>query len=342
MYPKWKVDKTQLKHDVVITTRGGSWVRYPRNQVIKRLVLELWYMGFVLKSGLVKSDKYDLVVSIYPPVFFGFVSRLFLKSRSKHLIICLDIQGILAELPGTFVRRLIGKFIRFIEKKIYKKAHRIVFLSKDMRNFCVQKYLIPIERTAVCYPFEDISTQFRTDALKFFEGINKRVVYSGALGEKQAPSKIMKLFNKLTSLDPDIHCLVFSSGPLFEKLKRRNVNERILFMELVPQENLRELIEKSHIQLIPQEVGSGNAVLPSKLPNILSAGCGIVAITNKGNELAKILKNVQNAKIFYEWEYQDIALGILDLASDTSVSSKIKNDVSAFDVQKIIDVIDEL
>lgn len=339
LYPEWKPKAEVSQHHSVKTIRGGLSVKYSKSQVVKRLTLEFWFLLFIFKNALRRRNQYDLLVSVYPPVIFGFVSSLFMKKGKKNVVISHDIQGILASQEGSLFRKTVANIMKNIEKMVYRKADHIIFLSESMKNFCSENYGIETSKTSVFYPFEDVSKMQLTDDLKIFNNTERRIVYSGALGEKQAPDKIMKLYEMLTERDPDIHCYIFSSGPKFISLELRNTNPRIIFSDLVPLRNLRELIEKSVIQLIPQEVGTADAVLPSKLPNIISAGAGIVAITDKGNELETLLHKVEHSMIFYNWDYEKISSSVMNYLSANFTEDRAgisDKDRALFDADRLV------
>ena len=96
------------------------------------------------------------------------------------------------------------------------------------------------------------------------------MVYSGALGEKQNPFKLLSIFQKVVNKRDDICCHFFSNSPLVDTIKKKVTisNGNILFHDLVPEENLFELYQKSHLQVIPQRPGVSDGAIPSKLPNI--------------------------------------------------------------------------
>jgi colanic acid biosynthesis glycosyl transferase WcaI len=340
IYPEWKPKFENNKHPAVKTIRGGHAIKYSSSQVLKRLTLELWFLFFVLRNAIKFRNRYDLLISVYPPVFFGFVAGFFIPKGRRHVVISHDIQGILANQEGRLFRRSVAKIMRYIEKVVYRKADHIIFLSESMRNYCIDNYGIPISKTSIHYPFEDVSDMSCTNELDIFKDNEKRIVYSGALGEKQAPEKIIKLFVELTKKDPEFKCYVFSSGPKFNELQVENIHTRIIFSDLVPLRNLRELLEKSKLQLIPQEIGTADAVLPSKLPNILTAGAGVVAITDKGNELEYLLKKVNNSMVFHNWDYDVISDAILRCFADQvpcNVDNVMEDVVGLFNVNRLVE-----
>ena len=72
-YPEWIVTTYHCDAPIGIRVlRGGKHLRYPRSQVIRRLLLEIWFYFFSRKSIRKFGDRdIDLVIDIYPPNLFA-------------------------------------------------------------------------------------------------------------------------------------------------------------------------------------------------------------------------------------------------------------------------------
>jgi hypothetical protein len=80
------------------------------------------------------------------------------------------------------------------------------------------------------------------------------------------------------------------------------LNEDIYFHELVPLKNLRELYERSDIQIIPQQEGSSGGSLPSKLPNLVKSSCKLLLITDKDSEIQQLFEHYNLGGVVTEWK----------------------------------------
>ena len=83
-----------------------------------------------------------------------------------------------------------------------------------------------------------------------------------------------------------------------------NSNEQIIFNDLVEPESLGELLTRSDIQIVPQASGTSKGSLPSKVPNILSSGSMIFAITDENSELQELLSKQQGCVVSNSWDTQ--------------------------------------
>jgi len=168
-----------------------------------------------------------------------------------------------------------------------------VFLSDSMVERACSEYGINPNNTFVAYPFKTINSPKPANNLSdIFHPDFKHIVYSGALGEKQCPEQLLDLFLSVIRQRNDVQCHIFSRGPVFSRLQGAVGSEngkRIQFHDLVAEADLPELYRNSAIQIIPQAKGTSDGAIPSKLPNILSAGCPVFCIADAGSELHKIL-----------------------------------------------------
>jgi hypothetical protein len=47
VYPKWEVEPTDDQLGSILSIRGGSWLKFPSNMLLRRVILEMWYLQFV-------------------------------------------------------------------------------------------------------------------------------------------------------------------------------------------------------------------------------------------------------------------------------------------------------
>ena len=103
----------------------------------------------------------------------------------------------------------------------------------------------------------------------------KRVLlYSGNIGEKQGLECVIEAAERLASRT-DLVFLVVGEGAgkarLQEQAQQRNLSN-VVFAPLQPYEDLPALLASADCHLVIQKRGAADAVLPSKLTNILAVG----------------------------------------------------------------------
>jgi len=293
LYPDWKPRKTSSSLENVNIFRGGLFP-YPKAMVLRRFQLELGFMFHCIRYMLSKNrGDGDIIIPVFPPMLFFLAIFALLPTKANKIGIVHDVQGIMANVANSLMKSGLLAFIRYFEKKVFHKCDKLIFVSKSMAEKAITDYDLKPDKVVACYPFVNIDKSILTDDLApLFPAEKKHIVYSGALGEKQNPFELLKLFQSFVQTRDDTICHIFSRGPLVDELKEINhVNtDRIRFHDLVPEKNLYELYLRSDIQIIPQKPGTSEGSIPSKLPNILASGVPTFLIGDSHSDLANLVK----------------------------------------------------
>lgn len=291
VYPDWKAKKTVTTIEGATIRRGGGWLRFPKSMILRRMVLEIGFFLHTLRQLLFRRIC-GIIVPVFPPSLLFFMVSIFLPKSAKKIGIVHDIQGVMAIVSKGPLRRTMMQVVRFFEKRSFLACDKLVFVSKSMATRAIKDYHLDPLKIFVEYPFLTIESAELEDELSLlFDPDYKHIVYSGAIGEKQNPLKLLELYKAIVKRRADVCCHLFSRGPLYEKLMKTNcqVDKRIRFHDLVPEKNLYELYLRSVIQVIPQKEGTSEGAIPSKLPNLISAGVPIFGISEEGSELSEII-----------------------------------------------------
>ena len=293
LYPDWVPRHSEANLPGVRIHRGGLWMRYPRSNVLRRLVLELWYAGFALRHAWCLRKQVGLVIAILPPDLFLLPVSWLLPRSVPRVGIIHDVQGVMAISAASPLRRRVARLIGALEKRVFRCCDVLICLSTSMQRQLVQDYGIPADRCRIHYPFvtSDVSAGGGSLPEDMFPAGFLHVVYAGALGEKQMPWALLGFFRELCALRADVMCHIFSSGPFFEDLRGsgEGADERMQFHGLVADDALQALYASSTVQVIPQAGGTGAGAFPSKLPNLLAAGVPVFAICDPHSELATVI-----------------------------------------------------
>ena len=106
------------------------------------------------------------------------------------------------------------------------------------------------------------------------DGSRKVILYSGNIGEKQGLEIVIEAARALASRT-DLQFLIVGEGAgktrLMELAQTYGLNN-VRFAGLQPYEVLPSLLASADCHLVVQRRGAADAVLPSKLTNILAAG----------------------------------------------------------------------
>jgi colanic acid biosynthesis glycosyl transferase WcaI len=301
-YPGWKPVYSDVTLDHVSMTRGGLWVRYPASMIVRRLFLEIWFTFHVVWTIWRRPSEVDIVIAVFPPSLFFCLAPLILPSKARKVGIVHDFQAALGLAGGGFLRRQLQRLVRAVEKTSFRSCQTLIVLSNAMARRAVKEYGADRERLVVAYPFVSLKpTSFRQANLAhLFPEDYRHVVYSGALGKKQNPFELMRLFQAAAIRFPKVHFHIFSAGPIFDEICKMHLADPVgglVCHGLVPEADLEELYARSTVQVIPQMSGSADACLPSKLPNILASGCAVLAICEPDSELANLLHQCSDGSV---------------------------------------------
>jgi len=309
-YPEWQTRKTKVCLNDIKIIRGGSFLQYPKSMILRRMILEIGFAYHAVRKTLSRRAD-DIILPIFPPIlFFPFLNAI-LPKTTKKIGIVHDLLSVMGELAKGFPKKLVMKVTRILEKKAFEACDKLIFVSESMANKAIEEYSLNPKKISISYPFVTLEMKEATNALEnLFPPSYKHIVYAGAVGEKQNPISLLRVFQGIVQLRADVCCHIFSRGPLFDELVKRAEDnshnfERVFFHDLVADENLLELYLKSNIQIITQKQGSSEGAIPSKLPNIISAGVPIFVISDEGSELSLIVE-ASGIGRSTQWDFDDL------------------------------------
>lgn len=301
LYPAWQPDRSSVQLPGMHIRRGGGWLKYPGKPVLRRMLLESWFAIFAnLQLARLRHSAKRIVV-IFPPNLVATTLRLLLPKYTPIVGVVHDLQGVMAQRGDSALGRLLTRIILAIEGRAFRNCDRLIFLSHSMAERAIAVYGIARDRCAIHYPFLTLPATAPTVSDRLVAALpdgHTHVVYSGALGEKQNPDRLVWLMRELRARHANVRCSIFSAGPNFERLRAQpqpDVETRIQFQNLVPDDTLDELYARSTVQLLPQASGTSDGAIPSKLPNLLAAGVPIFAICDSQSEIVRVLKQAGDA-----------------------------------------------
>lgn len=333
-YPDWKIKKSTKQLKNIVINRGGLYVPFFGKQLIDRFILEISFLFFLFFQKSRTKHAFDNVVFVSPPSLSIFLLKTFKKAKQKVIIVH-DLQFIHLE---SKIKSL-AKIVFWFEKKFLSDATKVIFLSTEMKNYFDFSSNKRDVKTFVQLPFVNIKKK-QLDKLLLKQGVN--IVYSGALGAKQSPNKLMSLFDYVAKKEPDWNFYVISSGAHFKLINGKNNKKNIHFMPLVSVEELYQLYNESTIQIIPQAEGSSAGSLPSKLPNLIFSKTKILAITDFNSDLEAMLNKYPNSKVINNWEEKLFYKSVRALVKQKTYDSSKEIDEICTDYFSIDSLIDKI
>lgn len=200
-------------------------VRYSSN--IKRIFSMLVFMLRLIFFKFPKDDKPDIIYGSSPHLFAALGALILAKkNKAKYILEIRDLW------PETWVQMkiikkngIIHKFFLKLEKYLYKKADRIVFLGENF-NYILslgidRNKLYSVNNGVDLEEFDkDMSSPIKLNSEKF------NITYTGSIGVANNLDELLDLA-KLIDNDSIVFNIV-GHGPLKEHLENRIQEEKIL------------------------------------------------------------------------------------------------------------------
>ncbi|MFH7799499.1 colanic acid biosynthesis fucosyltransferase WcaI [Enterobacter cloacae] len=319
-YPEWKVGE-----------RYSSW-RYRREEgaatvwrcplyvpkqpsTLKRLI----HLGsFALSSFFPlmaqRRWKPDRIIGVVPTLFCTPGMRLLGKlSGARTLLHIQDYEvdamlglGMAGKGKGGKVAKLASAF----ERSGLHNVDYVSTISRSMMNKAQEKGVAP--EKVIFFPnwsevarFRDV-TDSDAQALRAELGLpddQKIILYSGNIGEKQGLENVIEAAQQLSE-HPWMFVIVGQGGgkARLEKMASERGLTNVKFFPLQSYEALPALLKMGDCHLVVQKRGAADAVLPSKLTNILAVGGNAVITAEAETELGQLCDSYPGIAVCVEPE----------------------------------------
>jgi len=327
-YPQWKIDSKY---------KGNKWFTETIQQVtVRRTPLYVTQkvnaknriiheFSFLISSKLHWFSslfrKYDVVISIYPPLIIGLFPLIYRLIHKKPWVFHIqDLQVDAAKELGMIKNPLILSLLFKLEKYFLRNSTRISSISPGMKRkilskgFPESKYLSLPNWVDTVF----IKPMPLEESLKFKLGFNpeeKIVLYSGNLGEKQGLEIIIQAAEQLKNTN-NLRFVIAGEGPAKTRLQEMATDKQlknIYFMSLMPYQDLPAFLNMADIHLVLQKKEASDLVLPSKLSTILSVGGVSVVSAVHGTTLYDLVMDNNLGKVIEPESATDLAGAINEL-----------------------------
>jgi colanic acid biosynthesis glycosyl transferase WcaI len=329
-YPDWKLPSdakgpfhrreqvdgvSVLRCPLYVPARPNAW----------RRVLHL--VSFALSSfpALLWQSRFkpDVLVLVAPTLFC--VPGAWLCSRLTGARSVLHVQDFEVDaLFGLGMGGQAGAFKRMalaMEQFLLRRFDRVSTISSGMMQRAVAKGVAP-ERLRFFPNWSEVSrfqNVARSPALLQRLGVNpanKVLLYAGNMGEKQGLELVLEAAQRLQSR-PDVTVLLVGDGAGKARLVQLAVDMglcNVVFAPLQAYEDLPVLLASADVHLVVQKRGVADAVLPSKLTNILAAGGNALITADPGTTLARLCEDFPGLGVLAEPESVDALLAGIEVA----------------------------
>lgn len=337
-YPYWKkyqgfsnfiYSSSQFKFRDIRT-----WVYIPKSPgAIKKILSEVSFfltsiLAFLIHWKSIK--KSNIIIVVNPPFFLGIFPLLFsIIHNTKVLFHIQDLQVDAARELGL-LPKTICFFLEGFEKFLLKKATFVSTISLGMKQKILNKGL---NKDILLLPnwsnLNEIKPGVQSSWLHDHLGMDTRlklIVYSGNIGEKQGLEIVLETAKKLED-NKEIQFIILGAGLYKSKLKEIATSMGVMNLtigDLVPKERLLDMLQSSYLQLVIQKSIGADSFFPSKLTNILAAGCVSIVTANKDTGLYNSLIPKEAAIVIQPDSAQKLSQAILGIIDNPKRYIKVK------------------
>lgn len=356
-YPEWRV-KQQYKSYLYKneSVNGVSVTRCPlyvpsKVTTIKRL---LHLSTFAVSSSvalLIKliKNKPDVIFLVQPTLFCAPATLLFSKIFGIKTVMHIQDFEVDAMFGlGMVSEGKVARIVRRTESWLMKKFDVVSSISYSMLENAERK---GVDKSKLLFFPNWADTSFVTpetdgSALRKswgFTETDKIVLYAGNIGQKQGLEIVIEAAKSFED-EKSVKFVFVGAGAYVDTLQElanaANL-ENVYFKPLQDWENVPAMLSMADAHLVVQKKGAADAVLPSKLTNILSAGGHALVTAEASTELGKIEQ--ANPDIYTRVEPEntkDFIAGLKKvLVKDTSKSNVIARNYALknLDINNIIE-----
>ncbi|WP_312153536.1 colanic acid biosynthesis fucosyltransferase WcaI [Atlantibacter hermannii] len=321
-YPNWQVRENysswRWRKETGVATVWRCPLYVPKQpSTVKRLI----HLGsFALSSFFPllaqRRWKPDRIIGVVPTLFCTPGMRLLAKlSGAKTLLHIQDyeVDAMLGLGMAGGKRGAVAKLAAAFERSGLLGVDNVSTISQSMIKKATEKG-VPPERTLFFPNWSEVA-RFREvpttdiDALRARLALpadKKIVLYSGNIGEKQGLENVIAVAERARS-QPWLFVIVGQGGgkARLQRLADERGLANVLFLPLQPYADLPALLALADCHLVIQRRGAADAVLPSKLTNILAVGGNAVITAEPDTELGQLCLTTPGIAVCVEPESVD-------------------------------------
>lgn len=351
-YPEWQVDEHYSSWRYCREEGAATVWRCPlyvpkQPSTLKRLI----HLGsFALSSFFPlmaqRRWKPDRIIGVVPTLFCTPGMRLLGKlSGARTLLHIQDYEvdamlglGMAGKGKGGKVAKLASAF----ERSSLHNVDYVSTISRSMMNKAQEKGVAA--EKVIFFPnwsevarFRDV-TAVEAAALREQLGLpeaKKIILYSGNIGEKQGLENVIDAAEQLRD-QPWQFVIVGQGGgkARLQKMAQERGLQNITFLPLQPYEALPALLKMADCHLVVQKRGAADAVLPSKLTNILAVGGNAVITAEAHTELGQLCDTLPGIAVCVEPESVSALVGGIEQALNMPKENAIARDYAERTLEK--------
>ena len=331
-YPQWKIKDTYqnkpkfLKEEI----KGIEIIRFkqfvPKKATFLGRILMILSFNFGMFFNLFRVKKSDLVICIIPYTTNCFWGKIYsLSYRSKFWIHIQDFEFDLLLDSGIGKKNALIKKIFF---KVLLKFESLLLNSADVVSSISHSMIHKINEKAnpkntFYFPNWVSIDNINPNTSKphpYFNTSKYNLLYSGNMGEKQDWDFFIA-FCELIQPEDNIEIVMVGNGGYCQKLKERSKNFNFVkFKDVVPYEDLSNLLCSSDCHFLFQKSEVLDSVMPSKLLGMMASAIPSVVTGNENSEVKTILTQSNGGYYISNNSIKDVYDAVIKLKNNPEKS----------------------
>ncbi|MEP7147986.1 MAG: glycosyltransferase family 4 protein [Acidobacteriota bacterium] len=262
-----------------------------------------------------------LVVTTPPSMPFVVALAALAKGSSYTLLIHDNYPEILIAVGQSKTNSVLARSISFFNRWLYKYAAKIIVVGRDMQELLERKtggLEIPIVTIPNWAELESVAPAARSnnELLNQLGLVNKFVfLYAGNLGHPNDIESIVECASELRHRT-DLHFIFLGSGVKRKWLESRVGQlslENITILNPRPRSDQSIFLNACDVALVSLVRNMVGVSMPSRTYNILAAGRPILALTEEGSELARVVQEEGVGWIVPPGDAASLAATVIDI-----------------------------
>jgi colanic acid biosynthesis glycosyl transferase WcaI len=345
-YPEWRIHdgyrgrlwRTEHRGRIAV---HRAWHRAsPAPGALSRIAHEVTLCLFSLPNMIRVIRRADVVYIVTPDLAHAFLATLVAASlKVRREVIVQDVMPDAAVELGMLTNRVVIRISRWMARRTYALADRILTLSEGMRFRIARETRHPekiglLPNTIDARELAPGPDQGKSFRRRFVPEGTFAVVHAGNMGQKQDLDLLLRTARRLRE-HPNIHFYVFGDGAVKDAFVRRVDEWRLENVSHHPfqdRQMLPHMLYGADVVLVSQLPEVVDIIVPSKLITAMGAGAMIVAACAADSETARLVQESRGGIVLPPSDDAALAAALLAISNGEVDSAGFRQKAHAFAV----------